>query len=351
MNDVAVRQFMQLEQLEHELQQQKGMLWVLGEIMKVANNIDSFKQLMKLITDMLMGVTGVNTCYIWASDGEEIKVYLRSTQSNNEFLELGKETIHESLKDLQCTYCLNEEEITFPLVEGGIIPKSRLVVPLQDFNDNSLIGGLVLEQQQEGFFTQNNIIFFETLGIFIASNTKNSRLFEMVAEESERDPLTGVYNRRHLHKMLHNLVMQHEKLCVAVIDTDNFKSVNDFLGHIKGDEVLQAIASNAKRIFSDLGGKVIRYGGDEFVFLLPTNLKEGLDVFNKFQQLVPELPGISDLTIPVTITMGICAYPEMTKDIEVLVGAADNALLRGKSQGKNRVMMAIKEDCECKCVI
>lgn len=349
MDEVAVRQFMEIARLENELQQQKGMLWVLGEIMKVANNIDSFKELMKLMTDMLMGVTGVNTCYLWAYHERDIKVYLRSTESNNEFLELCKETVHESLKAIESTKLYGHEEITFPLIKDGQIPKSRLVVPLIDFNDNSIIGGLVLEQQQKGFFTPSSTVFFETLGIFIASNAKNSRLFERVTEESERDPLTGVYNRRHLRKMIHEFIRTEGQLSLAIIDTDNFKAVNDFLGHIRGDAVLQSIASYANKFFSDLGGKVVRYGGDEFVFLLPMSMEESVRHFNEFQQMVPHLPAISQLSVTVTITMGISSYPEMTRDIESLVEAADQALIRGKDEGKNRVMIATQEEPEREC--
>lgn len=351
MNELAARQFIIIEELESELQQQKGMLWVLGEIMKVANNIDSFKELMKLITDMLMGVTGVNTCYLWAYDEKEVRVYLRSTAFNNEFLELDQETIQESIKDVAQTILFGADQIQYPLIKGCELPESRLIVPLMNFNDNSVIGGLVLEQQQKGFFTTNNTIFFETLATFIASNAKNSRLYEQVAEVSETDPLTGVYNRRHLSKMLEAYIQESAILSVAVIDTDNFKAVNDFLGHIKGDEVLQAIAKGAKQYLKKHKGTVVRYGGDEFVLLIPKGIKESLKIFTEFQQLVPSLPVISEISIPVTITMGVCSYPDMTLDLAKIVQAADNALLRGKDAGKNRVIVASYEDCECRCLI
>ncbi|MGL4343991.1 MAG: sensor domain-containing diguanylate cyclase [Cellulosilyticaceae bacterium] len=344
MNDVGAMQFMMIEQLESQLQQQRGMIWVLGEIMKVANNIDSFEELMKIITDMLMGVTGVNTCYLWAYDHEGIKVYFRSTQYQNEFMELGKDKIPQDLKMLNGTHMCGKDEIHEPLIEGNTIPSSRLAVPLMDFTDNSVLGALVLEHDQAGFFTQNTIIFFETLAIFIASNTKNSRLFETVTEESEIDPLTGTYNRRLLTKVSEELIKQKAHMCVAVIDTDNFKRVNDTLGHIKGDEVLQAIAHSAKSYMSTSGGKVIRYGGDEFVLILPKPLEESISIFTAFQQNVPELPVIKDLQIPISITMGICAYPQMTLDANKLVAAADNALIRGKLQGKNRIIIAENSD-------
>ncbi|MGL4736731.1 MAG: sensor domain-containing diguanylate cyclase [Cellulosilyticaceae bacterium] len=346
MNEVGAIQYLMIEQLEMQLQQQRGMIWVLGEIMKVANNIGSLKALMKVITDMLMGVTGVNTCYLWAYDGdaEGIKVYLRSTRDQNEFMELDKEKIPSEIRTIGGTYMFPKEEIKAPLIEGNPIPSSRLAVPLIDFNDNSRLGVLVLEHDEPEFFNQNTIIFFETLAIFIASNTRNSRLFESVTQQSEIDPLTRTYNRRILTKVTHELMDEPKNMSVAVIDTDNFKKVNDTFGHIKGDEVLQTIAHTAKTYLKEKGGKVVRYGGDEFVLILPTSLEESMTIFEAFQKQVPQLDIVKTLGLPVSITMGVCAYPELTKEPHRLVVAADNALIRGKSQGKNRIIVAEEED-------
>lgn len=346
MDEIAAKQFVIIENLENELQQQKGMLWVLGEIMKVANNISSFKDLMRNITDMLMGVTGVTTCYLWAYNNENLKVYFRSTELQNKFRQLGEKSIPSVLKALNGTHVFSKEEITSPLIQEIDIPGSRLAVPLMNFSENTLLGVLVLEHQEIDFFTPNKIIFFETLGIFIASNTKNSRLFQTVTEESETDPLTGTFNRRYLRKVLDELIHKHDKMTVGIIDTDNFKLVNDFQGHIKGDEVLKAIADAAQNFLRDEGGKIVRYGGDEFVLLVPKSIRDVLPMFLKFQEIIPSLPSIAKLNIPITITMGVCSYPEMTLNPSILVQVADNALIRGKQEGKNRVIIATKEDLE-----
>lgn len=344
MNEVAARQMILIGDLEKELQEQKGMLWVLGEIIKVANNIESFKDLMNAMTDMLMGVTGVNGCYLWAYHGNLIKVYFRSTEFNNEFLELDESTISNTIKGLKNTYIYTQEEIEHPIIEGASIPQSRLVVPLMNFADESVIGGLVLEHGQGNFFTSNNIVFFETLATFIASNTRNSKLYEQVSQESKKDPLTGVYNRRQLNRMTEQLIKQYGCLTIGIFDSDNFKAVNDMLGHRKGDEVLQSISHAAKEAMSKYHGKVIRYGGDEFVLLLPVPLEEGVEIFKLFQASVPALETIKDIEIPITITMGVSSYPDSRIDKKDLVHLADKALLRGKDWGKNCMMLVGEED-------
>lgn len=344
MDEIAARQIITIGELERELQEQKGMIWVLGEIIKVANDIGSFKDLMEVMTDMLMGVTGVNACYLWIDHNDGTKVYLRSTEFNNKFLELDESTIQESVKKLKNTYLCKKEEITFPIIEGASIPKSRLMVPLTEFVDGSVIGGLVLEHEQSHFFTSTNTIFFETLATFITANAKNSKLFESVSEESEKDPLTRVYNRRHLNKMIDTLIKEHSHLTIGIFDSDNFKAVNDLLGHIKGDEVLQSLAIAVKEVLEGYNGKVIRYGGDEFVLLLPRPLEEAVNIFRRFQESVPYLPIIREISIAVTITMGISSYPDMTLDKGLLINAADKALLRGKDAGKNCIELAVQED-------
>lgn len=346
MNEVAARQMLRIGELEKELQEQKGMLWVLGEIMKVANNIGSFKDLMSVMTDMLMGVTGVNACYLWVYHDDCIKVFLRSTEFNNKFLELDESTINKEIRILRNTYVYTKEEIKYPLIDEASIPQSRLIVPLMDFMDGSIVGGLVLEHEQVDFFTSNNTVFFETLATFIASNTRNSRLFEQVSEESERDPLTGVYNRRHLNRMIDQLINQYNTLTIGIFDSDNFKAVNDVLGHIKGDEVLQSLSQFARQLVQEHHGKVIRYGGDEFVLLVPLPLEESMKIFETFLEAVPKLDVIKDISITVTVTMGVCAYPDMMISRSEMVHLADKALLRGKDEGKNCIKIVSQEDFE-----
>jgi len=334
------------EYLEIELQQQRGMLWLLGEIMKEAVNISSFKQLMAVLTDMLMGVMGVTTCYLWIDNEEDYKVYFRSVELKNDFREIRTTDIPSAIKDLTSSYRFRNEEIASPLVDLISLPLSRLAVPLKNFNDNSIFGALVLEHEQPDFFTDNTIAFFETLTIFISINAQNSRMLQTVSKESQTDPLTGAYNRRHLQRALDKVHQSQGVISVAVIDTDNFKAINDMLGHLKGDAVLKAIVQLARGCVKEYGGEVIRYGGDEFVILVPIPLQEAIHIFEEFRRSVHYIQITYDINMPVTVTLGACSYPDMVDDPHQAVKAADNALIRGKTKGKNRVVLAIEEDIE-----
>ncbi len=339
-----------VEYLKLELQQQRGMLWLFGEIMKAAINITSFKQLMSVLTDMLMGVMGVTTCYLWIkrdkSEIEDFKVYYRSIALKNEFREIKHMPLPVCVKNLQESYTFNEEEIKGSLLESIGVPSSRLAVPLKNFNDNSMLGALVVEHEEKNFFTTNTVAFFETLAIFISTNAQNSRLLQSVSEESITDPLTGTFNRRHLEPMLTELSNNHKEMTVAIVDTDNFKSINDVLGHMEGDVVLKAIAQLAKGCVKEHGGEVIRYGGDEFVILIPRPLEDAIHILEEFRKDVYYIRISYELATPISVTLGVCAYPKMVSNPAEAIKAADNALIRGKVKGKNRVVMANDADIE-----
>lgn len=342
-----------IEYLEIELQQQRGMLWLLGEIMKASVNISSFKQLMSVLTDMLMGVMGVTTCYLWlrreTSLVEDYKVYFRSIELKNEFREIKHIAIPATIKGVNQSHSYTKDEIKGPLINCINTPCSRLAVPLRDFNDESIFGALVLEHEEENFFTDNTIAFFETLTVFIATNAQNSKLLQSVSTESITDPLTGTYNRRYLEHVLKEICEESTAMTVAVLDTDNFKKINDVLGHMEGDAVLKAISQVAKGSVKEYGGEIVRYGGDEFVILIPRPLDEAIHILEEFRQAVDYIRITYELAIPVSVTLGVCAYPEMVATPEEAIKAADNALIRGKVQGKNRVVLAIDEDIEaCK---
>jgi diguanylate cyclase (GGDEF)-like protein len=149
------------------------------------------------------------------------------------------------------------------------------------------------------------------------------------------DTLTGVYRRHYLWKRIQaewcRSLRHHRPLSIAMIDIDGFKKINDRRGHIFGDQVLRATARTLQRGIrrEDLLG---RYGGDEFLLSLPETDSAGAQIIVERLRTSVQSRGDS------TVSIGVCSYPnEKTGDVRGLLELADVALLRAKSEGKNRV--------------
>jgi diguanylate cyclase (GGDEF)-like protein len=202
-------------------------------------------------------------------------------------------------------------------------------------------GGLIglLEVTFDGRAPRGVTEIGETLSLALA----NVRAQEQMRDEAERDELTGVYNRRHLDRALAQELRAAEQaahpLAVVLVDVDQFKHVNDVHGHAAGDALLRALAASLRA--SCRGSDVVgRYGGDEFLAILPScSAEDGLARAEAIRAAVQALRvqhGALALE-SVTISVGVAAYPTDARDARTLLALADQALYASKSQGRNRV--------------
>ncbi len=173
-----------------------------------------------------------------------------------------------------------------------------------------------------------------------------SRIMRMMAVAAFRDQLTGLYRRGVFFELGAHALRTAERhgsaLALVVMDLDNFKAVNDRLGHGTGDEVLTGAA--AAMVQSLRGSDILaRFGGDEFVALLPgTGKQDARLVVNRLQHLVTLAPALAALPqeCRVTVSAGIADYPADGRSIEKLFEMADTALLQAKQAGKNRTRLS-----------
>ncbi|MDP2783804.1 MAG: diguanylate cyclase [Sulfurimicrobium sp.] len=185
----------------------------------------------------------------------------------------------------------------------------------------------------------------EYLANQIAITLDNALTHEKVERLSIVDGLTGLYNRRFLSERLEEEYSKAERyetpLSILIMDVDFFKRVNDTFGHQVGDNALIAVARVLQQSVreSDLVG---RYGGEEFVVLLPhTDLDKALTVAEKIRLAVSETPieGMGERRL--TISIGVAGFPDTkVADMNELVRKADEALYRAKEGGRNQVVKA-----------
>ena len=165
-----------------------------------------------------------------------------------------------------------------------------------------------------------------------------------------RDPLTNLYNQRLFWEMLGYEVNRAERhdyeFAVLVIDLDNFKAINDSYGHAFGDRFLQAFATSIHSALRN-GDVLARYGGDEFVVILPESGAE--QAYAVSERILANSANLSlaspDLaSVQATVSIGIAIYPEHAKDPKDLFLFADNMMYKAKTSGKNRIGFPTADD-------
>lgn len=164
------------------------------------------------------------------------------------------------------------------------------------------------------------------------------------------DGLTGLYNRRHLEERLKEMFDHasrlHEPLACALFDMDHFKSVNDTYGHQAGDEVLKQLAHLLKSSARDID-RVGRYGGEEFMVILPGTVLDAAVTFAERarHEVEKHIFTYEGGTLRRTLSCGVAAWPHpRIKHRDALVKASDDALYVAKALGRNRVVRFDGED-------
>ncbi|WP_028024362.1 GGDEF domain-containing protein [Enterovibrio calviensis] len=158
------------------------------------------------------------------------------------------------------------------------------------------------------------------------------------------DPLTKVYNRAALDDRLeheYRCWMRYETpFCLAMIDIDHFKSVNDQYGHLVGDKVLKVVARTIHQCLRDTDF-IARFGGEEFVILLPDADEETRkSLLNKVRETIARLPfKFKDTRLSVTVSIGASMFKDNDNTVQVLE-RADNALYNAKHNGRNKLVWA-----------
>lgn len=180
----------------------------------------------------------------------------------------------------------------------------------------------------------------------------NVRVHQETQRLSLTDPLTGLWNYRHLRTILRQEVERssrfHHHLALLMLDLDRFKSVNDAYGHPAGDAVLAEFATRVRSLIREVD-VAFRHGGEEFVVLLPETDAHGATVLaQRLGAAIRDTPveiaargeTTERLAITVTVSIGIAVYPSHGRHPETLLEAADHALYAAKAAGRDTYRVA-----------
>lgn len=321
-----------LESLHH-LEKQVGGLLDLYEIARDFNDYLSFDGMTDILHQRVLPELPFQRLKLILA-GNEGKIYSVTAAGTEEA------TVSEALSEKEWQW-IEKSKTQKKLIQEG----SQLFFPL--IPDSETGAFLLIEGSQA-----DDLAKFEVLAAYMALQVKKVKLYETVKELAIHDGLTGLWVRRHfLERFREEMVRSIQyrlPLAVLVLDIDHFKRYNDQYGHLAGDATLKQVAvllrENLRKV--DL---VSRYGGEEFVVVIPETRKAvALEIGERIRSSIARhnFKVYNDQT-RVTVSIGIALFPDDKLDpsldaatiVSTLIEHADRALYRAKEEGRNRVIL------------
>lgn len=221
-------------------------------------------------------------------------------------------------------------------------PALQIAVPLH--SDEGPLGVLIADSNDRRSTSRSDMQMLSSLARSAVVAIENASLHRRVARMANHDGVTDLYNHRFFQERLREMLRvadSHWPLSLLMIEIDKFKRYNDTFGHRQGDTALYSLSRALERSTRTLDGTVARYGGDEFVVILPrVGLEDALHVAREIRDqagdIVTELLSREGLP-PVTLSIGVATYPDDAQSAPDLIEAADQAMYTVKHSGGNQV--------------
>ncbi len=224
----------------------------------------------------------------------------------------------------------------------GILPDARSVLCIPLTYSETLLGVLNIESNQENAFAQQDVLILRTLADLLATALHNAFIFQKMQQQSITDGLTGIKTRRFFLESVQaegkRASRSGRPYSVVMIDLDKFKEVNDSLGHLEGDLVLARVGRLLEQKCRQ-SNVVARYGGDEFVILMPeTGVEQAQILSERLRLWLATDPMLNERRI--TGSFGVASFPVHGSSVEDIVRVADAGMYVSKKAGGNRVSTA-----------
>ncbi len=222
---------------------------------------------------------------------------------------------------------------------AGVLPESRAVLCLPISYGETLLGVLNIESRDENAFAPQDVLILNTLADLLATALHNSFVFQKLQQQSITDGLTGIKTRRFFWEALSSEWKRASRsgrpFSVVLIDLDKFKEVNDSLGHLEGDLVLARVGRLLEQKCRQ-SNVVARYGGDEFIILMPeTGIEQAQVLAERLRLWLATDPMLEEHHI--TGSFGVASFPAHGFSMEDLIRVADAGMYVAKHAGGNQV--------------
>lgn len=323
-----------------------SMLQRLGSLMAACTSVDSACSVLEpIVTQLLPGSQGAISL-IKSPKGKLEVVMNWGGEWTGQSL-FGHDECWALLKGH--THLSQEEGLEIPCDHSDPDVGSQLCIPL--LAQGEALGVLHLAFLDEGLMIESQPMA-ESLAEQVGLALANIRLRDNLRQQAIRDPMTGLFNRRHMMEFLENQLAlckrQKTSMSMLMMDIDHFKKFNDTFGHDAGDYVIKKVAEVLLNQVRKCD-VVCRYGGEELAVLCPdTDANGALDLANKIVQAVAgQKHSHNGQSLgKVTISSGVSSTQTGISTIEVLMKEADDALYQAKKAGRNRAELAnsLKEE-------
>ena len=315
-----------------------------------SSNVDGRKPGISLLANKILSHTQAEEC-IFYRFGDASGTLQRSYSTGNIkeidlFEQQANSTIVQKVLTSGAPYVNNNYsfELKVPFSKESVLIKSILCYPLMHKGEK--IGVIELINKCTGTFTREDQSLIEMVLNPLAIAIRTVDMFENSERLTITDDLTKLYNYRYLMKYLEDDVKRclryKKKVSLLFIDVDGFKRINDTFGHLVGSQALAEMGQVFKRIVRETD-VVGRYGGDEFVIVLPeTPLNGAMVIAERIRKKVEECEFVAqNLSIRLTVSLGVANCPKHTLTAEGLIKKADAAMYRAKELSKNSIKVAV----------
>ena len=217
--------------------------------------------------------------------------------------------------------------------------RSVLAVPMR--LGKQIIGVISTQSYKPHAYSSEDQYLMEMLASYAAIALSNTHLFQTIQQLAKTDPLTGIFNRRHLFELgqreFFRAVRFNRPMAAIMIDIDHFKRVNDNFGHATGDEVLIELAQRMQSIIRDVD-ILARYGGEEFTILVPEiSIQAASVIAERIRKEISYKPfSAKGFLFNITVSIGIAGNISETANLGDLIELADKALYDAKHLGRNQ---------------
>lgn len=334
----------QLSESNMKLEKRLNSLYNVIEVSNYINSFLSSENLIPMINDMIVGILGVTQCTIYILENNEFVV--KSTSWDREDIWLTEKCIE--FMEKHDDFIINSKS-PIRMTKGTVIKEeeeihSRMGVPIKI--REKFIGYIILDHTHYNFFTVDHEVFVNAICNQIAIAIENSILYSEIKNAARVDPLIGIYNRKTFFEIINNKIKEEnenenpEKHAIIMIDLDNFKRINDTLGHQFGDTVLVNTSNLIKGMLESVD-IIARYGGEELIIYIDNGENE-TEVFARVEAIRKAIElnriEIDGVVKYITASFGVSYYPKDGNGMVEIIRAADRLLYKSKYSGKNKVM-------------